>query len=1316
VEDPASVAGGRPPVLAPGGEARYQALRAALRTAAPFCLALFDESLAVLEADPSFAAATAGAYPAATAAALFGSHAARAADAIRHVLATGSTVENVVFELPRPPASVGLPPRRGYRVTFYPVPAEGAPVAAVGAMLWELSGVAGAAGYENSAGAALRRVAQALPAMVVALDRSGSVIFANGRWATYIGDEAAAYALDAVRAAVHPADRAAFDGQLQVSLAREGNEAGPEFRLRRHDGEYRWHQLRLSPVLDDDGREPLAYVGIAVDVHDRRLAEEQQSEALNRARALTDALPVFVIEIPLDGRPMLLNQAAREYLQARPDELARLEDWRQLVHPDDRAKLPTIADITRLARPTAMEFRLRGGNGEYRWFEGRATPVFGGDGRVASWIALAHDIHERKAAEEAPARERRRLRAVFAQMPAGVVWFDVATEQMTGNPQVARIWRMDPAPTGPDDPRMRGFSLDGRPYAPEDWPLRRVLRTGEEVAGEIIRIVRGDGTDGYLNVNAGPVRDRDGTMVAVVLAFEDITAFVQAERALHETYSQLTHLYEAAPVGLAFLSPDLRFERVNEALAEMNGTTVEAQTGRTLRDVLPDLADTLEPVAATVLREGRAVLGVETRRPHPSRPGELCTYLRSYYPVRADDGHVLGIGVLVTDVTDQRKAEEAMRLSEERYRTLTNTVPQPVWSCDASGRVTFFNSRWYEYTGLSPALSLGHAWLDAVHPDDAPRVREAWDRSVREGREHTDEMRIRRADGEARWHLARVLPLTDDVGRVLGWFGTATDIHERRIAALAEEVLANIGAATVTEPDAAALVSAIAACLVPALGDYCVVDIRAEDERVERLAARHADPARAGDMRLALSFGPRSIHDNHPAARVMRTGEAEIVERAPASFGPRLGRDAAARDVLARLNPRAYLALPLRAHGRVIGTLSLLTSGEGHEFTTEEVALAEEAARRTALAVSNARLNERTREAEQLYRTLLDVVPQVVWLAGPNGGAFYYNRRWREYTGDPEGSGRHASTYVLPEDLPAIAERWKVSLETSEPFECEYRLRGRDGEYRWFLARAVAMFDDRGERTGWLGTGVDIEEIKRAQVALQRANQLKDEFLGLVSHELRTPLTSILGHGSVLLRHGATMSPEDRAASLDDIIHEAERLQRLVENMLVLAGVEGRQEVVTEPLLVQHAIPRVVALHHQAHPARIVEVRVAPGLDAVEAQPTYFDQVLSNLLSNAEKYSPPALPITVMADAEGAEVVVRVCDHGVGITDEEAAEIFKPFFRSARTATSAPGAGLGLAVCMRLIEAQGGRIWAAPRPGGGTEFGFALRAVLADTD
>ncbi|MBK6663941.1 MAG: hypothetical protein IPG47_14720 [Thermoflexaceae bacterium] len=170
---------------------------------------------------------------------------------------------------------------------------------------------------------------------------------------------------------------------------------------------------------------------------------------------------------------------------------------------------------------------------------------------------------------------------MFAQMPAGVVLFDFATGQMTGNPQVGASGGWTPAPSGPMTPACAASPSKA------DRTRRTIGRCGVCSARgrrsrRIIHIVRGDGTDGYLNVNAGPVRDPTARWWPV-LAFEDITAFVQAERTLHETYSQLTHLYEAAPVGLAFLSPDMRFERVNQALAEMNGTTIEEQTGRTLR-------------------------------------------------------------------------------------------------------------------------------------------------------------------------------------------------------------------------------------------------------------------------------------------------------------------------------------------------------------------------------------------------------------------------------------------------------------------------------------------------------------------------------------------------------------------------------------------------------------------------------------------------------------------------------------------------------------------------------------------------------------
>ncbi|MBK6663942.1 MAG: GAF domain-containing protein [Thermoflexaceae bacterium] len=544
---------------------------------------------------------------------------------------------------------------------------------------------------------------------------------------------------------------------------------------------------------------------------------------------------------------------------------------------------------------------------------------------------------------------------------------------------------------------------------------------------------------------------------------------------------------------------------------------------------------------------------------------------------------------------------------------------------------------------------------------------------------------------------------------MLGWFGTATDIHERRIAALAEEVLANIGAATVTAPDAAALVSAIAACLVPALGDYCVVDIGWTTSGSNAGGAPRGPRARRG-------YAPPPSRPGR-AASTTTTPRRASCARASRDRGARAGvvratpgaRCRRAR-VLARLNPRAYLALPLRAQGRVIGTLSLLTSGDGHEFTTEEVALAEEAARRTALAVSNARLNERTREAEQLYRTLLDAVPQVVWLAGPKGGAFYYNRRWREYTGDPRAPAA-LPRIRLPEDLPVIAERWKVSLETSAPFECEYRLRGRDGDLPLVprARRAHVRWPGRTERLARHGRRHRGSSARRWRCSARTSSRMSS--WGSFRTNCARPSRASSGCLGAAAPRGddepggprrlpRRHHPRGRAAAAAGGEHARARRGR---------GAAGGGDGAAAGATRDPAGRGAPSPGAPGAPSR----SASPGLDAIEAQPTYFDQVLSNLLSNAE-YSPPALPITVMADAEGTR---SWC---ASATMVSASPTRKPPRSSAVLPLDADGgigagAGLGLAVCMRLIEAQAGVSGPSGAPRRRHGFG-ALRAVLADTD
>lgn len=234
---------------------------------------------------------------------------------------------------------------------------------------------------------------------------------------------------------------------------------------------------------------------------------------------------------------------------------------------------------------------------------------------------------------------------------------------------------------------------------------------------------------------------------------------------------------------------------------------------------------------------------------------------------------------------------------------------------------------------------------------------------------------------------------------------------------------------------------------------------------------------------------------------------------------------------------------------------------------------------------------------------------------------------------------------------------------------------------------------------------------------LTKANAIKDELLGLVSHELRTPLTTILGMTEVLRRRLA--SDVLASGALEDIAAETDRLTRLIENMLVLARVEdhqkGDQRVSVEPVLLQRVLPRQASEARRRHPSREIVLDMAPDMPPVLALPTYVDQIIYNLITNATKYSRPGTPIEVVAQQVGNSVEIVVRDRGEPMDPAELEQFFEPFFRSSR-ARYVSGAGLGLTVCRRLVEAQSGRIWAKGRHGGGLEIGFSLPVAEDEAD
>jgi PAS domain S-box-containing protein len=412
------------------------------------------------------------------------------------------------------------------------------------------------------------------------------------------------------------------------------------------------------------------------------------------------------------------------------------------------------------------------------------------------------------------------------------------------------------------------------------------------------------------------------------------------------------------------------------------------------------------------------------------------------------------------------------------------------------------------------------------------------------------------------------------------------------------------------------------------------------------------------------------------------------------------------------------MAVPIRSRsGGTIGELLLSHPGAA-VFTKDSEELALGLVAQVAIALQNARLYGEIRTSREHYRHLVEVLPQLVWTSDVNGRFDSLSPQWEAYTGSDRAShlGWGWLEAVHPDDRERTADSWRNAVETRVSVDCEFRLRAEDGSYRWFKMRALPVVEEADESDRWIGTCTDIEDQKAGELALRESSRMKDELLGLVSHELRTPLTTIVGSANLLQRRSAQLDEALRAELITNIGEDAARLQRLIENMLVLSKAETAADVTVEPILVQHVLSRIRNGNIIRQPERLLLNIDATEFPVVLANETFVEQILENLIRNAEKYYLGGSPIEVSAsvDAAGDWLKITVMDKGDELSAEDVKAMFEPFYRAQSATFRAPGLGLGLPVCKRLAEAQGGRIEAKPRAGGGLEVSFLLRTVTAD--
>ena len=239
-------------------------------------------------------------------------------------------------------------------------------------------------------------------------------------------------------------------------------------------------------------------------------------------------------------------------------------------------------------------------------------------------------------------------------------------------------------------------------------------------------------------------------------------------------------------------------------------------------------------------------------------------------------------------------------------------------------------------------------------------------------------------------------------------------------------------------------------------------------------------------------------------------------------------------------------------------------------------------------------------------------------------------------------------------------------------------------------------------------------QARAQQEELRQASMQKSEFIGMMSHELRTPITTIYGGARLLNSKRESLDQESFDGMLQSIEQEAERLYRLVENLLTLAKTDLYEGLDMDVISLGPIVDQAVRQFSNRHPGRPVKASVAKDVPLVMGEAAYLHQVLNNLISNADKYSPAGKPIDIAVSSRGDTVTVKVMDRGAGVKPGELEMIFESFYRSKTTSKQAGGKGLGLTVCKRLIEAMNGTIWVRNRRGGGLEACFSLPAAVIE--
>lgn len=712
------------------------------------------------------------------------------------------------------------------------------------------------------------------------------------------------------------------------------------------------------------------------------------------------------------------------------------------------------------------------------------------------------------------------------------------------------------------------------------------------------------------------------------------------------------------------------------------GYSAREMVGRSITRLIPEERHAEENAILERLERGQSIQQFETRR--LTRDGRLIDVSVTASPIKDADGKTIGVSKALRDISDRKRGERALRQSEAEFRALAETMPHIVWATGTDGENIYFNRRWMDYTGLTLAESLGDGWHRSLHPEDGPQTWAAWETAVAGGGDYSVECRLRRADGCYRWWWILGAPFRAEDGGIIKWFGTCTDITERKQAEIALQESQRFLRATLDS-----LNSEIA--ILDELGT--IIEVNAA---WKLFASENKFTGNPGVGNNYLKICDAAVGDESREAHSVAAGIRAVIAGQQDEFHLEYSCHSS-------VEKQWQVVHVTRFEGE--GPLRVVVA---HDNITERKLAEQELRWKTALLEA---------QLEASIDGILAVDNQ--------GEMILQNRRMAELwkiprhiatqKNEPE-QFRHAIAQTKnPEQFAARVNHLNAHPEETSQEEIELV----DGT---ILDRYTApVLDPAENHYGRIWFFRDITERRKLEQRVFEAQKMESigQLAGGIAHDFNNILAAITGN-----LYLATMDAAEQPAILEHLENISAASQRAAELVKQILAFSRKTNPDRAPIQLNPIVMEALKLLRASLPAGIrIETDLAE-TPAVMANATAIHQVIMNLGTNAwhamtdQKgvFRVDMKPLEVDEDFArtrpdlhaGNYVQLSVSDTGKGMDRQTLKHIFDPFFT---TKGVGEGTGLGLSVVHAIMKSHDGGICAYSEPGIGTRFTLYFPAV-----